>query len=133
MLVKDLQQFLGSFTDKLKDGKGRGNAVQYARIYIEVDGYLEEIKRMEVQENNIIGAQQGLRLVLKPMKSKKLILPPGVRGDYQEGIKMFELTEEQRKQLLQYLWTRPYGEVATIIAMLASLKAKKNDDATPKK
>ena len=82
MLVKDLQRFLGSFTDKLKDGKGRGNAVQYARIYIEVDGYLEEIKRMEVQENNIIGAQQGLRLVLKPMKSKKLILPPGVRGDY---------------------------------------------------
>ena len=133
MLVKDLQQFLGSFTDKLKDGKGRGNAVQYARIYIEVDGYLEEIKRMEVQENNIIGAQQGLRLVLKPMKSKKLILPPGVRGDYQEGVKMFELTEQQRKQLLQYLWTRPYGEVATIIAMLAALKAKKNDDATPKK
>ena len=133
MLVKDLQQFLGSFTDKLKDGKGRGNAVQYARIYIEVDGYLEEIKRMEVQENNIIGAQQGLRLVLKPMKSKKLILPPGVRGDYQEGVKMFELTEEQRKQLLQYLWTRPYGEVAAIIAMLVSLKAKKNDDATSKK
>ena len=46
---------------------------------------------------------------------------------------MFELTEEQRKQLLQYLWTRPCGEVATIIAMLASLKAKKNDDVTPKK
>ena len=68
--------------DKLKDGKGRGNAVQYAKIYIEVDGYLEEIKRMEVQENNIIGAQQGLRLVLKPVKSKKIILPPGVRGDY---------------------------------------------------
>ena len=82
MLVKDLQQFLGSFTDKLKDGKGRGNAIQHARIYIEVDGYLEEIKRMEVQENNIIGAQQGLRLVLKPVKSKKIILPPGVRGDY---------------------------------------------------
>ena len=35
---------------------------------------------------------------------------------------MFTLTEENRKQILQYLWTRPYGEVATIIAMLASLK-----------
>ena len=46
---------------------------------------------------------------------------------------MFELTEEQRKQLLQYLWTSPYGEVATIIAKLASLKAKKNDDAPSKK
>ncbi len=25
---------------------------------------------------------------------------------------MFTLTEEQRKQLLQYMWQRPYGEVA---------------------
>ena len=35
---------------------------------------------------------------------------------------MFTLTEEQRKQLLAYMWNRPYGEVATHIAMLASLK-----------
>ena len=46
---------------------------------------------------------------------------------------MFELTEEQRKQLLQYLWSRPYGEVAAIIGMLASLKDKKNDNVTSKK
>ena len=35
---------------------------------------------------------------------------------------MFTLTEEQRKQLLKYMWARPYGEVTTHIAMLASLK-----------
>jgi len=46
---------------------------------------------------------------------------------------MFELTEEQRKQVLQYLWTRPYGEVASIIGMLASLKSTKNDSVTSKK
>ena len=44
---------------------------------------------------------------------------------------MFTLTEEQRKQLLQYMWARPYGEVAQHIAMLASLQSvkteKKND------
>ena len=45
---------------------------------------------------------------------------------------MFELTEEQREQLLQYMWTKPYGEVASIIGMLASLKDKKNDNVTPK-
>jgi len=38
---------------------------------------------------------------------------------------MFTLTEEQRKQLLQYMWARPYGEVATHIAMLASLAPSK--------
>ena len=66
MLVKDLQQFLGTFTDRLK-----GNAISHARIYVEKDGYLEEIKRMEVQENRLIG-QSGLRLVLKSQKEKKL-------------------------------------------------------------
>ena len=38
---------------------------------------------------------------------------------------MFTLTEEQRKQLLQYMWQRPYGEVAQHIAMLASLQPAK--------
>ena len=47
---------------------------------------------------------------------------------------MFELTEEQRKQLWQYMWNRPYGEVAQLIGILASLKSiKKNDTVTPKK
>ena len=47
---------------------------------------------------------------------------------------MFTLTEEQRKQLLQYMWQRPYGEVATQIAMLASLKPveEKKDDKSKK-
>jgi hypothetical protein len=68
MLVKDLQQFLGNFTDKLK-----GNAISHARIYVEKDGFLEDITRMEVQEHRLIG-QQGLRLVLKTQKEKKLHL-----------------------------------------------------------
>ena len=68
MLVKDLQQFLGSFTDKLK-----GNAISHAKIFVEKDGYLEEIRRMEVQEHTLIG-QSGLRLVLKTQNEKKLHL-----------------------------------------------------------
>ena len=68
MLVKDLQQFLSSFTDKLK-----GNAISHAKIYIEKNGYLEEIKRMEVQEHVLIG-QPGLRLVLKTHSDQKLKL-----------------------------------------------------------
>ena len=66
MLVKDLQQFLGTFTDQLK-----GNAISHATIYVEKDGFLEEILRMEVQEHMLIG-QSGLRLVLKTQKEKKL-------------------------------------------------------------
>jgi len=44
-----------------------------------------------------------------------------------------EISEEQRKQLLSYMWKRPYGEVAQLIAMLVSLKPIKNNSVTPKK
>lgn len=40
---------------------------------------------------------------------------------------MYKISEEQRKQLLQYFWTKPYGEVASQVAMLASLV--KTDDS----
>ena len=49
---------------------------------------------------------------------------------------MLEITEEQRKQVLEYLARRPYVEVATLIGMIASLKKKedkKSDGVTPKK
>ena len=50
---------------------------------------------------------------------------------------MLEITEEQRKQLLEYLARRPYVEVAALIGMLAAVKKKKasdkNGDVTSKK
>ena len=46
---------------------------------------------------------------------------------------MFNITEEQRKQLLQYMWNRPYGEVAQHITMLASLKNVKQEKVEIKK
>ena len=42
---------------------------------------------------------------------------------------MFTLTEEQRKQLLSYMWKRPYGEVQHLIAMLINLKKKEENKA----
>jgi len=69
MFVKHLQEYLEQFTD----GK-RGNAISNARIYMEVNGHLEEVKRIEVQESNIIG-QSMIRVVLKPTKQKLIIAP----------------------------------------------------------
>ena len=69
MFVKHLQEYLDQFTD----GK-RGNAVSNARIYMQVGGHLEEIKRIEVQESNIIG-QSAIRVVFKPTKEKIIIAP----------------------------------------------------------
>ena len=69
MFVKHLQEYL----DQLTDGK-RGNAVSNAKIYMQVGGHLEEIKRIEVQESNIIG-QSAIRVVFKP-ESQKIIIAP---------------------------------------------------------
>ena len=71
MYVKHLQEYLEKFT--AGPGGSKGNSVSHAKIYIEKDGYLEDIARMEVQEHTIIG-QPGLRLVLKTQKEKKLHL-----------------------------------------------------------
>ena len=69
MFVKHLQQYLDQFTD----GK-KGNGVSNASIYMEVNGHLEEVKRIEVQESNIIG-QSAIRVVFKPTKQKLIIAP----------------------------------------------------------
>ena len=69
MFVKHLQEYLDQFTD----GK-KGNGVTNARIYMEVNGHLEEIKRIEVQESNIIG-QSAVRVVFKPTREKIIIAP----------------------------------------------------------
>ena len=69
MFVKHLQEYLDQFTD----GK-RGNGVSNARIYMQVGNHLEEIKRIEVQESNIIG-QSAIRVVFKPTKEKIIIAP----------------------------------------------------------
>ena len=69
MFVKHLQEYLDQFTN----GK-KGNAISNATIYIHVGGHLEEIRRIEVQESNIIG-QQSIRVVLKPADNKVIIAP----------------------------------------------------------
>ena len=71
MFIADLQNILSEFTD----GK-KGNAIKHARIYVSLDPqHIAEIKKIEVQENNIIRAKEPLRVVLYPQKeSPKLIL-----------------------------------------------------------
>ena len=71
MFVKHLQEYLEQFTViRGKKTTGIGNA----RIYMQVGHHLEEIKRIEVQESNIIG-QNSIRVVFKPTKQKLIIAP----------------------------------------------------------
>ena len=39
-----------------------------------------------------------------------------------------QISEEQRKQLLSYMWKRPYGEVASLISMLVNLTSPKKEE-----
>ena len=47
----------------------------------------------------------------------------------------FIMTKDQRKDILKYMWTRPYGEVAGLIAILAGLQPteSKKDNGKDKK
>ena len=86
MLVKDLQEFLSSFTAADSKGVRQGNAVSNAVIMVEHNGRLHEIKRMEVHENAapIVGfkGHTAHRLVLKTAKPSSIILPDKLQKDY---------------------------------------------------
>ena len=69
MFVKHLQEYLDQFTNGRK-----GNAVSNARVYMQVGKHLEEVRRIEVQESNIIG-QTSVRVVFKPTNDKVIIAP----------------------------------------------------------
>ena len=84
MRVRDLQQFLSSFTARDKSASGQGNAISDAHIYIEVRGQLLEIKKMEVHENSqtilgAVGNHQSHRLVMKTAEASNIILPDKLR------------------------------------------------------
>ena len=84
MRVRDLQEFLSSFTAGNKSGTRQGNAVSDAVIYVEVNGQLQEIKKMEVHENSqtifgAIGNHQSHRLVMKTGARANIILPDKLR------------------------------------------------------
>tara|TARA_R100001443_G_scaffold77249_1_gene84481 strand:+ start:246 stop:485 length:240 start_codon:yes stop_codon:yes gene_type:complete len=79
MRVKDLQEFLASFTEG-------SEAVKNAVLFVEINGKLHSIRRMEVHENvqPIIGfpGHYSHRLVLKTEKPSSLILPDKLQKDY---------------------------------------------------
>jgi hypothetical protein len=85
MRVKDLQLFLSKFTESDAGGR-QGNAISNAVIFVEKDGHLHEIKRMEVHEHAvpIIGhkGHTAHRLVMKTKKESPLIIPTKLKDDY---------------------------------------------------
>jgi len=85
MRVRDLQEFLAKFTEAKSDGSRQGNAVSNAVIFVEKDGRLHEIRRMEVHEHGIpyLGHTGSThRLVMKTERKSKLILPTKLKDDY---------------------------------------------------
>ncbi len=74
-----MQQFLNSFT-------AGSDAVKNAAIFVEVNGKLHDVRRMEVHENTVpIVGQKGHtahRLVIKTQKASSIILPDKLQKDY---------------------------------------------------
>jgi|TARA_Y100000401_G_C8183871_1_gene155354 hypothetical protein len=79
MRVQDLQQFLSQFT------KG-SDAIKNAQVFVEVNGRLADVRRLEVHENSIpiVGHKGHVahRLVIKTQKPSSIILPEKLQKDY---------------------------------------------------
>ena len=85
MRVKDLQQYLSNFTAANATGTRQGNAISNAVLFVEVNGYLHEIRRMEVHEHSVpMLGHSGTthRLVMKTQKKSPLIIPTKLKNDY---------------------------------------------------
>ena len=72
MRLRELMGFLQEFMDN--KGKGQKGSQGDASVFMQVGAHLEEIRRIEVQESAIIGAN-SVRVVLKPMKEKRIVSP----------------------------------------------------------
>ena len=66
MRLRDLQQILDRFTNGQK-----GTVISDCPVYIEtMTGHLEDVRRIEIQESNIIGDANPARLVIKADKNE---------------------------------------------------------------
>ena len=71
MRLRDLQQVLGKFTNNEK-----GTIISDCPIYIEtMDGRLEEIRKVELQESKLINSPEPARVVLKAESFKRFMSP----------------------------------------------------------
>ena len=71
MRLRDLQQVLGKFTDNEK-----GTIISDCPIYIEtMDGRLEEIRKIELQESVLINSPEPARVVIKAESLKRFMSP----------------------------------------------------------
>ena len=79
MRVQDLQQFLAQFTQG-------SDAIKNAQVFVEVNGKLADVRRLEVHENAvpIVGhkGHTAHRLVIKTQKPSNIILPEKLQKDY---------------------------------------------------
>ena len=66
MRLRDLQQILEKFTNGQK-----GTIIYDCPVYIEtMSGHLEDVRRIEIQESNLIGDANPARLVIKADKNE---------------------------------------------------------------
>ena len=71
MRLRDLQQVLGKFTNNEK-----GTIISDCPIYIEpMNGRLEEIRKVELQESKLINSPEPCRVVLKAESLKRFMSP----------------------------------------------------------
>ena len=79
MRLRELMNFLQEFMDN--KGKGTQGELGDASVFMHVGNHLEELKKIEVQESTIIGAN-SMRIVFKPQGLKIIKAPTDIYSGF---------------------------------------------------
>jgi hypothetical protein len=82
MRLRHFMEYLQEFMDN--KGKGQKGSLGDCSVFMQVGNHLEELKRIEVQESTIIGAN-SMRIVLKPQKLGNIISPTDPQSGFDIG------------------------------------------------
>ena len=97
---------------------------KYKNVSLSKDTYakIDKIRRV-IEPHTILSRSQTINILVNK-EVKRL----NGKADKQ----MFEISAEQKKELLKYLAKRPYIEVAGLVAMIASLEPVKKENGKDK-
>ena len=92
---------------------------KYKNVSLSKDTYqkIDKIRKVIVP-NTIISRSQTINILVNKEEKR-------LNGKAEK--QMFQISQEQKKELLKYLAKRPYIEVAGLVAMIASLEPVKKE------
>jgi len=77
-------------------------------------------------KDNFFGSLKVLWEDISSILTQEIKIIQNTKGEKKE-MKTYLINEEQRQEVLKYMWTRPYGEVHRLMEIILKLQENKNE------